>query len=166
MTPTGSGGPVDPTGTGAWNRLEEIAGSFSADLAGWFAQDPGRADRLTLDVADLHVDLSKNLVDAGVLEALLALADEVGVAARRDAMFRGEHINATEDRAVLHSALRLPRDASLEVDGKDVVAEVHEVLDRVYAFAEKVRSGTWTGRPASGSARWSTSASVAPTSAP
>jgi glucose-6-phosphate isomerase len=145
VTQTGSGGPVDPTGTEAWTRLEEISGRFTPDLARWFAEDPDRVDRMTLDVADLHVDLSKNLVEPEVLDALLALAEEVGVAARREAMFRGEHINATEDRAVLHTALRLPRDASLEVDGQDVVAEVHEVLDRVYAFADKVRSGSWSG---------------------
>ena len=145
MTGTGSAGPVDPTGTPAWARLEEIATDFSPDLHGWFADDPGRADRLTLEVADLHVDLSKNLVDDTVLDALLALADQVGVAARRDAMFCGEHVNVTEDRAVLHTALRLPRGATLEVDGRDVVAEVHEVLDRVYTFAEQVRSGAWTG---------------------
>ena len=78
--------------------------------------------------------------------ALLALAEEVGVTERRDAMFRGDHINVTEDRAVLHTALRLPaRRRPLEVDGQDVVADVHEVLDRVYAFAEQVRSGAWTG---------------------
>ena len=80
-------------------------------------------------------------MNAEVLAALLALADEAGVAERRDAMFRGDHINVTEDRAVLHTALRLPRDATLEVDGQDVVADVHEVLDRVYAFADAVRSG-------------------------
>ena len=73
------------------------------------------------------------------------LADQVGLTERRDAMFAGEHINVTEDRAVLHTALRLPRDASLVVDGVDVVPQVHEVLDKVYAFADKVRSGEWTG---------------------
>jgi glucose-6-phosphate isomerase len=145
VTETGPSGPVDPTTTAAWARLGKLTQDFTPDLPGWFADDPTRADRLTLDVADLHVDLSKNLVDHSVLESLLALADEVGVLARRDAMFRGEHINVTEDRAVLHTALRLPRDATLEVDGRDVVAQVHEVLDRVYAFAEKVRSGSWTG---------------------
>ena len=77
--------------------------------------------------------------------ALLALADEVGVTGRRDAMLAGQHINVTEDRAVLHTALRLPADASLSVDGQDVVADVHEVLERVYAFADRVRSGEWTG---------------------
>ena len=80
-----------------------------------------------------------------MLAALLALADEVGVTSRRDAMFAGEHINVTEDRAVLHTALRDPADASLEVDGQDVVGDVHDVLRRVYAFADQVRSGTWTG---------------------
>jgi glucose-6-phosphate isomerase len=145
VTATGAGGPVDPTGTPAWARLEEIATDFSPDLRGWFDDDPGRADRMTFEVADLRVDLSKNLVDDTVLDALLAVADQVGVTARRDAMFRGEHINVTEDRAVLHTALRLPRDATLEVGGRDVVADVHEVLDRVYAFAEQVRSGAWTG---------------------
>jgi glucose-6-phosphate isomerase len=84
-------------------------------------------------------------VTTEVLDALLLLAEQVGVAARRDAMFRGEHINVTEDRAVLHTALRLPESASLEVDGQDVVHDVHEVLRRVYDFAERVRSGAWTG---------------------
>jgi glucose-6-phosphate isomerase len=131
--------------TAARDRLADLAAAFSPDLRAWFADDPGRAQRLTLEAADLTVDLSKGLVDDEILAALLDLAGDTGVTERRDAMFRGEHINATEDRAVLHTALRLPRDASLEVDGQDVVAEVHEVLDRVYAFAEQVRSGTWTG---------------------
>ena len=107
--------------------------------------DPERVGGLTFTAADLLVDLSKGLVTDDVLAALLALADQVGVAERRDAMFRGEHINVTEDRAVLHTALRLPADATLEVDGQDVVADVHEVLRRVYAFADRVRSGAWTG---------------------
>jgi glucose-6-phosphate isomerase len=138
-------GPVDPTTTKAWERLAALAEGFSPDLRGWFAADPRRADRLTFDAADLHVDLSKGLVDDDVLAALLALADEVGLADRREAMFRGEHVNVTEDRAVLHTALRLPADASLVVDGTDVVPEVHDVLRRVYDFAERVRSGAWTG---------------------
>jgi glucose-6-phosphate isomerase len=100
---------------------------------------------LSFNVADLHVDLSKALLEDDVLVALLDLADQVGVARRRDAMFAGEHINVTEDRAVLHTALRDPEGVSLEVDGQDVVADVHEVLRRVYAFADAVRSGTWTG---------------------
>jgi glucose-6-phosphate isomerase len=137
--------PVDPTTTAAWARLTEVADGFTPDLRAWFAADPDRVTRLGFDAADLHVDLSKSLLDDDVLTALLALADEVGVTARRDEMFAGRHINVTEDRAVLHTALRLPADGHLEVDGQDVVAEVHEVLRRVYAFADSVRSGSWTG---------------------
>jgi glucose-6-phosphate isomerase len=145
LTEGGSGGPVDPTTTAAWARLEELAHAFAPDLRAWFAADPARVERLTLSAADLQVDLSKNLVDDTILDALLALADDVGVTARRDAMFRGDPINVTEHRAVLHTALRLPADATLEVDGHDVVAPVHEVLGRVYAFADRVRSGAWKG---------------------
>ena len=129
--------PVDPTST--------AASTFSPDLRAWFAADPDRVERLTFTAGDLHVDLSKNLVDDAVLAALVALADQVGLAARRDAMFRGERINVTEDRAVLHTALRKPADAVLELDGQDVVGDVHDVLKRVYAFADQVRSGAWTG---------------------
>jgi glucose-6-phosphate isomerase len=136
---------VDPASTGAWSKLSELAERFRPDLRAWFADDPGRVERLTFQAADLHVDLSKSFLEDDVLAALLALADEVGVARRRDAMFAGEHINVTEDRAVLHTALRLPADATLEVDGQDVVADVHEVLARVYAFADQVRTGSWTG---------------------
>ena len=134
---------VDPTTTAAWARLGELAASYEPDLRA--ALTPEWVDRQTLAAADLHVDLSKNLLDGDVEAALLALADEVDVTGRRDAMLAGEHINVTEDRAVLHTALRLPADASLSVDGQDVVADVHEVLDRVYAFADRVRSGEWTG---------------------
>jgi glucose-6-phosphate isomerase len=140
-----TGGPVDPTTTAAWSRLTELADGFSPDLRAWFADDPGRVERLTLTAADLWVDLSKNLLDDAVLGALLELGDEVRLTERRDAMFAGERINVTEDRAVLHTALRLPADARLEVEGQDVVSDVHEVLGRVYAFAEQVRSGEWTG---------------------
>jgi glucose-6-phosphate isomerase len=136
---------VDPAATGAWSRLADLADAFEPDLRAWFAADAGRVEALTFAAADLHVDLSKSFLTDDVLAALLALADEVGLARRRDAMFAGEHINVTEDRAVLHTALRLPADAVLEVDGQDVVADVHEVLGRVYAFAEQVRSGAWTG---------------------
>lgn len=141
--------PVDPTGTSAWARLASLAEGFSPDLREWFDRDPGRTERLTFTAGDLLVDLSKSLVDDDVLAALLDLADEVGLAARREAMFAGERINVTEDRAVLHTALRLPADAPADrrprVDGQDVLADVHEVLGRVYAFAERVRSGEWTG---------------------
>lgn len=140
-----SAAPVDPTSTAAWGRLAELAEGFSPDLRAWFDQDPGRVERLTHHAGDLVVDLSKGLVDDEVLDALVALADEVGLDARRTAMFGGEHVNVTEDRAVLHTALRLPADAALTVDGQDVVADVHEVLERVYTFARQVRSGEWTG---------------------
>ncbi|HEY3528632.1 MAG TPA: glucose-6-phosphate isomerase [Nocardioides sp.] len=137
--------PVDATSTEAWSRLTKLADGFSPDLRAWFADDPERVTRLGFGAADLHVDLSKSLLDDDVLAALLALADDVGVTTRRDEMFAGRHINVTEDRAVLHTALRLPADAHLVVDGQDVVAEVHDVLRRVYAFADQVRSGAWTG---------------------
>lgn len=137
--------PVDPVTTQAWSELSDLAAASSPDLRSWFAADPGRVERHTHTAGDLFVDLSKNLVDDDVLTALLALADEVGLTERRDAMFRGERINVTEDRAVLHTALRQPAGATVELDGHDVVAEVHEVLQRVYDFAERVRSGAWTG---------------------
>ena len=137
--------PVDPTSTGAWSRLTALAQGFEPDLRAWFADDPGRVERFTFTAADLHVDLSKSFLGDNLLHALLALADEVGMSARRDAMFAGQHINVTEDRAVLHTALRDPADVSLEVDGQDVVTDVHDVLRRVYAFAEQVRGGVWTG---------------------
>ena len=140
-----SGAPVDPTATGAWSRLAGLADGFAPDLRGWFADDPGRVDRLTLSAGALRVDLSKNLLDEDVLAALLSLADEVGLTDRRDAMFAGRHINVTEDRAVLHTALRRPAGSSLEVDGQDVDTDVHDVLRRVYDFADRVRSGSWTG---------------------
>ena len=137
--------PVDPTTTKAWARLTALHASLTPDLRGWFAADPDRAAGLSFTAGDLFVDLSKNLVNAEVLAALVDLAGEVGLVERRTAMFAGEHINVTEDRAVLHTALRLPKGASLAVDGHDVVPDVHEVLDKVYAFADKVRSGAWTG---------------------
>src|SRR4051794_41712346 len=100
---------------------------------------------MSADGAGVHLDYSKNRLDADAVEALLALASETGVAERREAMFSGEHINVTEDRAVLHVALRMPRERSLVVDGVDVVKEVHEVLDRMGAFCERVRDGEWRG---------------------
>ena len=136
-------GPVDPTTTGAWAQLTRLAASYEPDLRS--ALTDSWVEHQTLRAGDLLVDLSKNLWDDGIDTTLLRLADEVGLSARRDAMFAGERINVTEDRAVLHTALRLPAHASLEVDGQDVVADVHEVLERVYAFADRVRSGEWTG---------------------
>ncbi|MFT4218681.1 MAG: glucose-6-phosphate isomerase [Micropruina sp.] len=137
--------PVDPTTTAAWTRLQQLHEGLVPDLRGAFAADPDRATRYSFTAADLYVDLSKNLIDDDVLDALVQLADEVGVAAHRDAMFRGEHINVTEDRAVLHTALRRPKGEVLEVDSANVVDQVHEVLDAMYAFAERVRSGEWVG---------------------
>ncbi len=144
--------PVDPTSTKAWTQLAGIAQGFSPDLRGWFEADPGRADRFTFEAADLTVDLSKNLLTDEILNHLVLLAKEIGVSDRFEAMIAGEHINVTEDRAVLHTALRRPRDGAglvppqgFLVDGQDVDADVHATLDKVYAFAEKVRSGIWTG---------------------
>ncbi|HMR49921.1 MAG TPA: glucose-6-phosphate isomerase [Arachnia sp.] len=137
--------PVDATATDAWAELGLLAETLNPDLRGWFASDPHRAANFTFDVADLHVDLSKNLINSAVLHALLRLADEVNLTERREAMFTGERINVTEDRSVLHTALRLPADAELTVGDQDVVADVHEVLNKMYAFADRVRSGEWVG---------------------
>ena len=136
---------VDATTTSAWADLERLHAAYRPDLRGAFAADPERAHTLTLDCADLHVDLSKNLIDADIVAALVALADEVDLAGRRDAMLRGDRINVTEGRSVLHTALRRPRTDELVVDGQDVVKDVHETLDKIYAFADKVRSGEWKG---------------------
>jgi glucose-6-phosphate isomerase len=136
---------VDPTTTPAWEKLTELAAALEPDLRGWFEDDPGRAERFTFTAADLFVDLSKNLLDDDILAALVELGEQMGLEARRDAMYAGERINVTENRSVLHTALRRPRTDSLVVDSVDVVAEVHEVLDRIYAFANRVRSGEWKG---------------------
>ena len=137
--------PVDPTTTPAWKRLIELHDSMTPDLRAWFADDPERAERFSYELGDLYVDLSKNLLTDDVRDALAQLAREVDVPGRRDAMYAGEHINITEDRAVLHTALRRAAGDSLSVDGQDVVADVHEVLEKIYAFARRVRSGQWTG---------------------
>ena len=136
---------VDATTTSAWADLERLHAAYRPDLRGAFAADPERARTLTLDCADLHVDLATNLVDSDVVAALVRLADEVDLAGRRDAMLRGDRINVTEGRSVLHTALRRPRTDELVVDGQDVVKDVHETLDKIYAFADKVRSGEWKG---------------------
>lgn len=137
--------PIDATTTPAWAKLTELKQQFAPDLRGWFAADPNRANTYTFDVADLHVDLSKNFLTDDVLTALLDLAEQVDVPGRRDAMFDGERINVTENRSVLHTALRLPADKQLEVDGQDVVADVHDVLRRMGEFSDEVRSGAWVG---------------------
>ncbi|MEV7082663.1 glucose-6-phosphate isomerase, partial [Streptomyces sp. NPDC093516] len=115
------------------------------DLRELFAEDPGRAERYVVRVGDLRIDYSKHLVTDETLALLRELAAATDVFGLRDAMFRGERINSTEDRAVLHTALRAPRDAVVEVDGENVVPGVHAVLDRMAAFADRVRSGEWTG---------------------
>ena len=135
----------------AWQALErhyaEISGTHLRDL---FAADPGRGERLTAEAVGIYLDYSKNRITDETLRLLTELAEESGVAERRDAMFRGEHINVSEDRAVLHTALRLPATATLVVDGQDVVADVHAVLARMRDFSNRVRSGEfkgYTGKP-------------------
>ena len=139
--------PIDPTRTSAWSELGTLREEFSPDLRGWFAADPARAERFSFPLADLHVDLSKNLVTDEVFAALLRLAEETGVAERFSSMLSGAHLNTTEDRAVLHTALRRPVGAAprLVVDGQDVDADVHGVLDAMSSFADRVRSGDWRG---------------------
>ena len=139
---------MDITTTPEWAHLQSRLPP--AHLRELFRVDPDRAQRFVFGAADLRVDLSKNLIDDAILDALLAVAVAAGVEARRDEMFAGAPINVTEQRAVLHTALRAPRDTSVVVEGHDVVPDVHEVLDRMGAFAADVRSGAWrgaTGRP-------------------
>jgi glucose-6-phosphate isomerase len=136
----------DPTLAPAWARLSDLAiGLQGRDLRDLFADEPDRGPAWTLEAAGLRADFSKQRITGDVMSALLDLAREQGVLAKRDAMFAGEHINATEDRAVLHTALRLPPGATLEVDGADVAAEVREVLERMADFSDRVRDGRWTG---------------------
>ncbi|HEV2243882.1 MAG TPA: glucose-6-phosphate isomerase [Streptosporangiaceae bacterium] len=130
----------------AWKALEqhhsEIAGRHLREL---FAEDPGRGERLTAEAAGLYLDYSKNRVTDETLLLLRQLAEESGLEQRRDAMFAGERINVSENRSVLHVALRMPKGSLLVVDGVDVVAQVHEVLERMSDFAGRVRSGEWRG---------------------
>ncbi len=139
--------PIDPTTTAAWGALEAHDATLGHTLRELFDQHPDRAEVLSLSAGDLFVDLSKNLITRETVDHLVDLASETGVLERRDAMVKGEHINTTEDRPVLHTALRRPQGAtpSLNVDGQDIDHDVHEVLDRIDAFATKVRSGEWTG---------------------
>ncbi len=135
----------------AWQALEDHYYTMQdRHLRDLFAADPTRGEKMTAEGAGLYLDYSKHRVTDETLKLLLQLAEEAGVAKKRDAMFAGEKINITEKRAVLHTALRAPRDAVIEVDGKNVVPDVHEVLDRMSAFAEQIRAGTWlghTGKP-------------------
>lgn len=137
---------ADITATPAWQALskhyDEIGDIHLTEL---FAEDPNRGTELVLTVGDLYIDYSKHRVTRRTLELLTDLARTAGLEARRDAMFAGEHINTSEDRAVLHTALRLPADAALTVDGQNVVADVHAVLDRMGDFTDRLRSGEWSG---------------------
>jgi glucose-6-phosphate isomerase len=130
----------------AWQELErhyaEISGTHLREL---FDADPGRGERLTAEAVGIYLDYSKNRITDETLALLVELAEESGLAERRDAMFRGEHINVSENRAVLHTALRLPATATLVVDGQDVVADVHAVLARMRDFTDRVRSGEFKG---------------------
>ena len=142
--------PVDPKSTPAWTALKVHRKGMDVrhfSLKNEFAANPNRVENFTFTTSDLLFDLSKNLVNNETVQLLCDLGREVGLEGRRDAMFAGEHINTTEDRAVLHTALRRPASeaGTLIVDGQDVVADVHEVLNRMYAFADRVRSGEWTG---------------------
>ncbi len=132
--------------TAAWQALTTHHAEMQGlHLREQFAADPSRGETMTAEAAGLFLDYSKNRITPETLPLLIELAKERDLAGRIEAMFSGQHINVSEDRAVLHTALRLPRDATLEVDGQDVVAEVHDVLDRMGAFADQVRSGTWKG---------------------
>ena len=135
----------------AWKALEQHYAKIGPQhLRDLFAADPGRGERLTAEAAGLYLDYSKNRVTDETMALLVQLAGECGVEQRRDAMFRGDKINVSEHRSVLHVALRMPKGSSLVVDGVDVVAEVHQVLDRMASFADRIRSGEWqgyTGKP-------------------
>ncbi len=140
--------PIDVTQTPEWKALEkhfEAMRSFSLKQA--FADDPDRVRKLSFDLGSLHFDLSKNLVTDETIADLVALGKAAGIESRFSDMVHGVHINTTEDRAVLHTALRRPAsdEGKLIVDGQDTVKDVHEVLDRMYAFADRVRSGEWRG---------------------
>jgi len=150
----------------AWKALERhCTRAKETQLRELFAAEPNRGTRLTAEAAGLFLDYSKNRVTNETLKLLLQLAKESGLRAGIDAMFRGDKINLTENRAVLHVALRAPKGASMIVDGKNVVPEVHAVLDKLAAFSKRVRNGAWKGHSGNASETSSTSASAAPTSA-
>src|SRR6184192_2063881 len=130
----------------AWKALQTHYKTVrELHLRNLFADDPKRGERMTAEAVGLFLDYSKNRVTDQTLKVLLQLAKESGLRERIDAMFRGEKINITENRAVLHVALRAPKGASLTVDGKNVVTEVHAVLDKMTGFSKRVRSGAWKG---------------------
>lgn len=155
---------MDITQQPAWTKLQRLfEAKKDITLRELFAADATRASTLTFDAAGLHVDLSKNLIDAEVHSALVELAQQAGVEERRADMFAGKHINTTEDRAVLHTALRIPVEDDLVVDEQDVAADVHEVLGRMRDFATALRSGNWLGHTATPSRKWSTLVLAVPT---
>lgn len=136
----------DITATAAWRKLHDHHSAIAGrHLREFFAEDPARGSELTVQVGDLHIDYSKHRVTRETLHLLVELAREAGVPERRDAMYRGEHINTSEDRAVGHIALRLPKGESRIIDGVDAGAEVHEVLRRMGEFTDALRSGIWRG---------------------
>ena len=146
MSDTGMDRVVDVPATDEWRKLSDRFEALrTRHLRELFADDPDRGTRMTVSAADLYLDYSKHRVDGETMTALMDVARRAGVAERRDAMFAGRHINTTEDRAVLHVALRMPKTARLEVDGQDVVGDVHRVLDRMGSVADPIRSGEWTG---------------------
>jgi glucose-6-phosphate isomerase len=153
-----------PRSLPAWPELERHhAGIRDEHLRDLFSADPDRGERLVLEAEGLRLDYSKHRVTDETLSLLVALAEQAGLRERTRAMFSGEHINVTEDRAVLHVALRMPRERSLIVDGRDVVKDVHDVLDRMSSFSDRIRSGEWKGTPENRFATSSISASAAPT---
>src|SRR6201991_5090856 len=140
-----------PTERPAWKALaahfQQVRNRHLRQL---FAEDPERGERLTAEAAGIYLDYSKNRITDETLALLLQLAEQSGLRARIDAMFGGEKINVSEKRAVLHVALRTPKGQSIPVDGEDVVPQVHSVLERMTAFSDRVRGGTWrghTGKP-------------------
>ena len=148
--PTKPAAPIDATATPAWKALADHYAKLQEEgisLKDWFATDSERVEKFSYDLSDLHFDLSKNLITDETIQLLVQLAREVGVEERRDAMYAGEHINTTEDRAVFHTGLRRPKSdvGKYIVDDRDAIADVHEVLDKMYSFAERVRSGEWKG---------------------
>ena len=137
---------MDITASAQWSELAKVyEDKKDLNLRELFAADADRARNFTFDAAGLHVDLSKNLIDGDIVKQLVEVAKAADLESRRDAMFAGEHINNTEDRAVLHTALRIPVEGDLTVDGQDVAADVHEVLGRMRDFATALRSGSWLG---------------------
>ena len=138
--------PVRITATAEWKALaDHFAKLRDVHLRDLFAEDPHRGESMTVEASDLLLDYSKNRLTAETVRLLVAVAERAGLRERTEAMFSGEHINVTEDRAVLHVALRAPKDAEINEGGENVVPEVHKVLDKMAAFADAVRSGKWRG---------------------